>query len=260
MGVKFNYDPTPINRELRIDILECAIKLEANINTLLLELLDIPDKAKKKSLSGKSGSLSFKNKIDLLFDLEVINSNEYWELLLLMEFRNKFLHDLYCNSFKDALSLYGEHGDNKMLNLLYGVQASKQFTKKEKNSKIVEYNSKTEQEREQVCRESFDNLFSRTVDIVTSKIELSEKEFQDRINVIRKFNNALGFYLTRYGNFIDSIDKLSKKYNLPDELLTVLKDEQKLFLFSEEAKEHRKVDSSCVSLFIQKRRQESQQD
>ncbi|MCI5196860.1 MAG: hypothetical protein D3919_11670 [Candidatus Electrothrix sp. AW5] len=260
MGVKFNYEPTPINRELRINILECAIKLEANINTLLLEFLDIPNKVKKKSLSGKTGSLSFKNKIDLLFDLEIINNDEYGDLLLLMEFRNKFLHDLHCNSFKDALSLYGEHRNNKMLNLLYGVQASKQFSKKEKNSKIVEYNSKTEQEKEQVCRESFNNLFSRTVDIFTNKIELSEKKFQDRINVIRKFNNAVKFYLTRYGGFLDSIDKLSKKYNLPDELLRVIREEQKIFLYSEEAQEHRKIDSSCVSLFTQKRRQESQQD
>lgn len=260
MGIKFIEEPTPINRELRIEILECALKLEANINTLLLELLDISDNVKKKSLSGKSGSLSFKNKIDLLFDLEVISDNEHRELILLMEFRNKFLHDLYCNSFKDALSLCGEHRNNNMLSLVYGVEASKNFSKNEKNRKITEYDSRPEQEKEQICLESFNSLFKRTVDIVKNKIEISEQEFQDRLDVIRKLNRIRGFFFKRYFYLIKSIRELSEKYYSRDELIKFIEDEQKFILSSEEAKENIQIDSSCVSLFVNKRRQESQQD
>ncbi len=260
MGIKFIEEPTPINRELRVEILECALKLEANINTLLLELLDIPDKGKKKSLSGKSGSLSFKNKIDLLFDLEVISDNEHRELILLMEFRNKFLHDLYCNSFKDALSLCREHRNNTMLSLVHGVEASKNFSKNEKNRKITEYNSRTEQEKEQICLESFNSLFRRTVNIVKNKIELAEKEFQGRISFLRTLSHGIEFYCRRYTDLLVEVEGMSKKYNFPDELTKLIVDECIFFNSSEEAKKYRQIDASSVDLFNQKRRKESQQD
>lgn len=258
MGIKFIDEPTPINRELRIEILECALKLEANINTLLLELLDIPDSVKKKSLSGKSGSLSFKNKIDLLFDLEIISDNEHGELILLMEFRNKFLHDLYYNSFKDALLLCGEHRNNTILSLVYGVEAKKSFSPKEKNRKITEHDSRSEQEKEQICIESFNSLFGKTVDIVKNKLEISEKKFQGRIDAIRKLNESRSFFLKRYFYLVESIQELSEKYHSYDELIKLIKDEQKFIISSEEAKKNIYIDSSFVSLFVEKRRQESQ--
>ena len=257
MGVKFIEEPTPINRELRIEILECALKLEANINTLLLELLDISDKVKKKSLSGKSGSLSFKNKIDLLFDLEVIDNDEHKELILLMEFRNKFLHDLYCNSFEDALSLCGEQRNNTMLNLIHGVQKTREFSKNEKNREITEYYSKSEEEKELICLESFNSLFERTVDIVKNKIEISEQEFQGRISLIRTLSHGMDFYLRRYSNFLILVEEITRKYNLPPELTRLINDECIFFTSSEEAKKYRQIDDSSVSLFNQKRRMES---
>ncbi len=260
MGITFIEEPTPINRELRIEILECALKLEANINTLLLELLDIPDNIKKKSLSGKSGSLSFKNKSDLLFDLEVVSDNEHRELILLMEFRNKFLHDLYCNSFNDALSLCGEHRNNTMLSLLYGIEASKNFSKNEKNMKIAEYDSRKEQEKEQICLESFINLFRRTVDIVKNKVELAEKKFQGKINLIRILSHGMNFYCKRYTDILIEIEGMSKKYNFPAELTKLIVDECIFFSSSEEVKKYRQIDASSVDLFNQKRRKESQQD
>lgn len=260
MGIKFIVEPTPINRELRIEILECALKLEANINTLLLELLDIPDSLKKKSLSGKSGSLSFKNKIDLLSDIEVISDHEHGELILLMEFRNKFLHDLYCNSFKDAFLLCGEYRNNTILSLVYGVEARKSFSQKEKNSKITEYDSMSEQEKERICLESFISLFDRTVCIVKNKIELAEKEFQGRINLIRTLSHGMAFYCKRYTDFLVEIDEMLKKHNLPDDLTKLIVNECIFFTSSEEAKKYRQIDASSVDLFNQKRRKESQQD
>ncbi|WP_417913021.1 hypothetical protein [Candidatus Electronema sp. TJ] len=262
MGIKFIDEPTPINRELRIEILECALKLEANINTLLLELLDIPDSLKKKSLSGKSGSLSFKNKIDLLSDIEVISDDEYGEFILLMEFRNKFLHDLYCNSFMDALLLCGEHRNNTMLRLVYGIEASKNFSKNknEKNRKITEYDSMSEQEKERICLESFINLFDRTVCIVKNKIELAEKEFQGRINLIRTLSHGMAFYCKRYTDFLVEIDGMLKKHNLPDALTKLIVNECNFFTSSEEVKKYSQIDASFVDLFNQKRRKESQQD
>ncbi len=60
-----------INLQLRSEVLEISLNLEDAVNELLLALLliEIP---RRKAISNKSGNLSFKNKIDLLFDLEVL--------------------------------------------------------------------------------------------------------------------------------------------------------------------------------------------
>lgn len=262
MGVKFIEKPTSINRELRIEILECALRLETNINTLILELLDIPDKVKKRSLSGKSGSLSFKNKIDLLFDLEVINDDEYREFLLLMEFRNKFLHDLYCDSFENALSLCGEQRNNTMLNLVYGVKASREFNRKQKDAKLNEYNSMSEEEKEQICIESFYTLSNRTVDIVKKKAELIEKKYDHFIDITKKYYKSCCYFKGRYVSTMQKLQELCSESNAKEKIIQYLDEESRCFFSSEEAMKHRDTmsDISWISDITPKRRQESQQD
>ena len=83
---------TDINLQLRSEILDIALNLENAVNELILALLLI-ENPNRKAISNKSGNLSFKNKIDLLFDLDILSSGEHNILLLLMEFRNQFLHN-----------------------------------------------------------------------------------------------------------------------------------------------------------------------
>lgn len=262
MGVKFIEKPTSINRELRIEILECALRLETNINTLILELLDISDKVKKRSLSGKSGSLPFKNKIDLLFDLEVINDDEYREFLLLMEFRNKFLHDLYCDSFENAFSLCGEQQNNTMLNLVYGVRASREFSKKQKDAKINEYNLRSKEEREQICIKSFYILSDRTVDIVKKKAELIENKYDRFIDIIKKYYKSCYYFKGRYLSAMQKLQGLCNESNAKEKIIQYLEEENRDFFSSEEAKKHIDTmsDISWISDITPKRRQEFQQD
>ena len=103
-----------INLELRSEILDIALTLEHVVNELILGLLVI-DKPNKKAMSNKSGSLSIKNKIDLLFDLEVLNSDEHEIFLLLIEFRNQFLHNIQCSSFENAVKLLGSDKEKRLL-------------------------------------------------------------------------------------------------------------------------------------------------
>jgi hypothetical protein len=95
-----------INLSLRTDILEMALLLENEINTLLTSCLNIENQ-NAKAISNKNSSLSFKNKIDLLFDIEMFSKEEHSQLLLLMEFRNQFLHNITCSSFSKAIELLG---------------------------------------------------------------------------------------------------------------------------------------------------------
>jgi hypothetical protein len=110
---------TDINLKLRSEVLELALNVEENVNGLLLILLSIEDK-KRKALSNRSGSLSFKNKIDLLFDLDVLTADEHQKLLLLMEFRNQFLHNIDCCYFRDAINILGLDKGNRLLKITDG--------------------------------------------------------------------------------------------------------------------------------------------
>ena len=89
---------TEINIEVRSEILEYSLNIEGAINDLLLAYLGIFDKSSTKLFGNKVG-LSFKNKIDLLFDINVLSKEEHNDLDLFMNFRNRFFHAIECNSY-----------------------------------------------------------------------------------------------------------------------------------------------------------------
>jgi len=81
-------------------VLICSIRAEEAASDALRNLLRTV-KGDSKTLGNKSSSLSFKNKIDLLYDIEDLNKDEYSSCLRFMEIRNQFIHNPSCNSFKD---------------------------------------------------------------------------------------------------------------------------------------------------------------
>jgi len=105
---------TGLNIELRKEVLEIALNIEKMVSDLLILYLNI-EKEDRKAICNKSTSLSFKNKIDLLFDLEVFSKDEYNKLLLLMEFRNQFLHNYECDTFPNAGKFLGQDKLKKLL-------------------------------------------------------------------------------------------------------------------------------------------------
>lgn len=92
--------------ELRMEVLKFALYLEDTVTDLIKSYFFI-EKDKLKALSHKSGNLSFKNKIDLLSDFEILSEQENDALNKLMEFRNQFMHNSHCNTFVDAVKLLG---------------------------------------------------------------------------------------------------------------------------------------------------------
>lgn len=90
-----------LNLPLRAEVLEIALQLEQAVNHLLSSQLVI-EVPKPKAISNQSSSLSFKNKIDLLFDIGIFSKKEHSDFLLAMEFRNQFMHNAACSSFIKA--------------------------------------------------------------------------------------------------------------------------------------------------------------
>lgn len=103
-----------INIDVRTTVLKIALETEDNVNNLILISSFIID-PEQKAFFKKSKNFSLKNKIDLLLGLKRINKEEHGQFLLLMEFRNKFLHDIDCNSFTYAVDALGKAHGKRLL-------------------------------------------------------------------------------------------------------------------------------------------------
>lgn len=174
---------TDLNTQLRIEILDIALNLEQNVNTLLLVLLSI-ENPKRKAITNKSGNLSFKNKIDLLFDLDILNSNEHRSLLLLMEFRNQFLHNIECDSFEKAVRILGADKQKKLLNF---------------------DDLKDHKDKESQYKHAYRNLYSESLRICLEKIQDRRNQIEDRGNTHAKLIESQVFYLDKYFDIINKV-------------------------------------------------------
>ncbi len=178
-----------MNLQLRTEILDIALNLEQNVDSLLLVLLLI-ENPKRKAISNRSGNLSFRNKIDLLFDLDVLNSNEHNMLLLMMEFRNQFLHNIECNSFEAAVQLLGNDKKKRLL----------KFDNLESNS-----------DKEFQYQNAYRNLNIESMKIILEKIKDRKTEIDDRRKTLTKLLDGHIFLLDKYFNLADKVIKLCEE-------------------------------------------------
>lgn len=85
--------------ELRSWVISQVLRLEQTSSSLMRAILRM-FKENPKTLGNQSSALSFKSKIDLLYDIEEIDSTEYNHLLKMMEIRNQFAHNPNAVSFE----------------------------------------------------------------------------------------------------------------------------------------------------------------
>lgn len=100
-------DTIDFNLELRGKVLEDSLNLEKLASDVIKSVLRI-FKDQTKTLGNKSSSLSFKNKIDLLFDIGELDKDKFDHLVKFMEIRNQFIHNHECNSFDDLVKINSE--------------------------------------------------------------------------------------------------------------------------------------------------------
>lgn len=172
-----------INLQLRSEILDIALNLEHGVNLLLLALLSI-ENPQRKAITNKSGNISFKNKIDLLFDLDVLNSDEHKKILLLMEFRNQFLHNIECSSFENAVKLLGADKEKKLL----------KFDDADEN-----------QDKELRYKCAFINLYRETLKIMSEKTKDRKNQIEDRRTTHSKLIESQIFFMDKYFDILNKI-------------------------------------------------------
>ncbi len=156
-----------LNLELRGEILSCSLALEKLLNSVLLLKLGIQDRGGNKTrLFGKKAGISFKNKIDLLYDIDELSKEEWQDLEFLMSIRNRFMHDIDCNSFSKL-----DEGKNRL-------------------EKYLENN---EQRNEQNYKKAFMCLYKKTLSAFKNKLESIPTVYKLRADMIIEMNTQEKF-------------------------------------------------------------------
>jgi hypothetical protein len=187
-----------LNLELRKEIIDIALHLEDAVNMLLISYLNI-ENLNLKALGNKNSSLSFKNKIDLLSDIEVFAKEEHFKFLLLMEFRNQFMHNSKCNSFTRAIEILGPDR---------GKQLLKHYTQ----------NFDTDQEYK--YKSSFNNLYMNCLEIAVRKYEQKYEMIEKKRKTLTDVAEYQQHIIDKDTEFFSEIFKLCEpKLNETIELL-----------------------------------------
>lgn len=149
------------NIGLRAQVLDFSLRIEFMLSAILRIFLNIYGTNRKK-LSNKSGSFSSRDKIDLLYDLEIFNKNEYDAFVLFTEFRNQFVHNIECTSFKSAIEFLGKDKGRRLARMLSQPEVDDE-----------EYNTK--------C---FAELFAHCIRIIKTKHQERVRSMQEIADLV----------------------------------------------------------------------------
>jgi hypothetical protein len=171
-----------MNIKVRGEVLEKALVLEDAVNNLVLLYLGIK-KEDRRAIGHKSGTLTYKNLLDLLYDIDVLDREEWRELLVLMEVRNQFMHNIAFDSFDKAISLLG----NDRGKILLGLNTIGGETIEQKYSN------------------GFLELAIKCIGIVRKKIELKKQDIKEKSAYVRKLLDFIVQYDEMIHNKLDAL-------------------------------------------------------
>jgi hypothetical protein len=234
-----------LNIELRSRILEYSLFIENSINDLLLLNLGLFSDKRKTKLFSNKGKISFQNKVDLLDDIGVLSKEENLDFELLMIVRNKFMHDIECDSFHTLLNQL----DNGIVNRF------KKFL--EEGQSISD---------EEACKKASYKLYQKNIETIKNKISANKAAIDKKYGFFQIQNEQKIFYIDFIHDLLNEVSIATENAELENpkvailgkELLQVLeKSVQKLNIQSEiEKKNHEEFfnsDDNIKSIFGIKR-------
>jgi len=190
-----------LNIELRKEVLRRVLVIEEGVRMLLLFFLNTR-KENRKAISKKSSVLSFNDKVNILYDLDVITGQEYQKLLLLAQFRNKFLHDIDCKSFSETIYMFKEFNNQ-------GAMGKKLL------SFHSDKNKRRKEGTENDYKEAYFCLAENLYDMITEKMDnyIDEKK-EDYIFV----KSLFAFYKKTMGMIANVLDITVDNKSIPFEI------------------------------------------
>lgn len=193
-----------LNIEVRSRILEYSLVIENSINDLLLLNLGIYNEKDKTRLFSNKGKLTFQNKIDLLFDIEVLSKEENSEFELLMNIRNKFLHDMYCSSFQILLRQL----DNGIVNRF------KVFIEKGKSI-----------DDEEACEQACYKLFQKNIKTIKEIIRKNTASRKIKSNLVQVQNEQIIYYIDFIQELLNKVSIATENAELENPKVAILGEE-----------------------------------
>jgi uncharacterized protein YktA (UPF0223 family) len=206
--------PAPPKLDLGIQkrarVLQQALIVEGFTSMFLGGLLRIKNIPNSRAFGNTGSALSFKNKIDLLMDMGVLNDDLKAKFITFMEIRNQFMHNMSASTYVDCfknlsgkqkwiLGIYPQPGVTDIEQALdnASVQLGEEVVNEVMNVfKHVEKKIEDEVERE-VTRQSKDAFFRAIPDVekvlndwstklIKEKKEISTTYLEDLGTVVRK--------------------------------------------------------------------------
>lgn|SRR5690554_5449387 len=162
-----------LNIEIRSKILEYSLIIEKAINDLLKYNLGLFVPNDNTRLFSNKGQISLQNKIDLLNDFGVLTKEEKLNFELLMIIRNKFMHDLECNSFQTLFAQL----DNGIVN---------RFKKHLDEGGLIS--------KEGDCLNACINLAIKNLKIIEKKMELQIMTNRKKVELFEIQNKQIDYY------------------------------------------------------------------
>lgn len=193
-----------LNIEVRSRILEYSLIIEKLINDLLLLNLGIYDGKDKTRLFSNKGKLTFQNKINLLFDIEVLSKIENSEFELLMNIRNKFLHDMDCSSFQILL----QQLNNGIVNRF------KVFIEKGKSI-----------DDEEACEQACYKLFQKNIKTIKEIIRKNTASRKIKSNLVQVQNEQIIYYIDFIQEFLNKVSRATENSELENPKVGILGEE-----------------------------------
>jgi hypothetical protein len=177
---------------VRADALQRSIILEDSINSLLLFYLGIEDKESTKHF-GKKAGISFKSKVELLYDIGVLLKEELLNFELLMVFRNKFAHDIKSDSFTSVI----DQLDNGVRNRF---------------NKFIPNQSDTPNER--TYEKAFNELFITNIKVIKLKYADRRIHIKNKADLLKGYADKSARLIDLAFGFIERISLDFEEYTL----------------------------------------------
>ncbi|KQK24892.1 hypothetical protein AR438_13235 [Chryseobacterium aquaticum] len=196
-----------INLELRGIVLKYSLELEHAVNKIFISFLSIENAMSTRHFGNRAG-MSFQQKIDLLYDLNILEKNELPPIELLMNFRNRFLHNINYNSFEKIL----QDLDNSLVN------------------RFKKYCVKDMFDCEEDYLITFKQLYIEILDILNAVIKKRKEENDRKMNLILEHVKDLydlkllvfQYILNTKANLANQVDKNLMTEKFKENLLTDL--------------------------------------
>jgi hypothetical protein len=193
-----------INIQLRAEVLGYSLFIEKMVNDLLLLNLGISDEKGNTRLFSNKGKISFQHKIDLLYDIEVLSKEENSDFELLMIIRNKFMHDIECNSFNTLLNQL----DNGIVNRF------------NKFLEVGQLNSS-----EESCRDAYYRIFKNNLGVIKKKIKLNKAVKEKKFKLFQVQNEQIVYYIDAIHAVLKKISIVTEKSELENPKVAILGEE-----------------------------------